>query len=146
MVYSHYWSYNAITNIENRKRVCEDFLKLLNHLNIHIFLDRFDDKGLYKPEVNTNMIYFNKTDYYTNCNPFKIEFNVPEIFDFCVTNKNPDYDLVVSLAILCLANNIPEFSCSSDGNYKEWKKAFDTYESILNKPLKVLPIGLNNVF
>lgn len=131
MVHNHYWMFDNQPKKENIENACNEFKTLINKLKHSIFLDRFDDVGLYKPEINTDKIWFNKIDFYTGFSPFKIDFNNLELRKqyICNTENHNTYDRIVCLAILCLANNIPELSFSSDGLFDDWKHHIKSYET-----------------
>jgi hypothetical protein len=136
MGYTHYWGFQGEAKKEDIRAACDEFNSLIKILNLNVFIDKFDDYGIYKPEINEKRILFNKIDLYTGFETFHVDFSVQPKFEFCKTNHHEQYDRVVCLALLCLANNIPEFHFTSDGTFKDWKSHFDTYEQHV-KPLEI---------
>lgn len=54
-------------------------------------------------------------------------------WDFCKTARKP-YDLVVMLCLIAFANNLKDFTISSDGDFdKEWLPARKLYEAQITK-------------
>lgn len=133
----HYWCYKEITNYENAYNTFSEFNGLMKKLKYHLLLDKFDDVGLYKADINANRIAFNNVN--ANCksyDTFIFEFNKITELAKCEP-VDPIYNTVVSLAIICIANNVPEFCFRSTYTYDEWKPFFKLYEEHV-KPITIL--------
>lgn len=133
--YTHCWEFESIPNKDHIKTACDEFKKFIKLLNCNIFLDRFDDRGIYPPEISSDRIWFNKADFYTDCQQFKIDFNKIISGDsqtkvsFCKTNGADRYDKAVCLVLICLANNIKGFKISSNAKLNHWRPYLKAYET-----------------
>jgi hypothetical protein len=143
MGYTHYWKYKAQqSDALKTKNILRDLLVLKKKLpessttggayfkEHDIVLRDGDGKGLAK--INDELIRFNGDgnkglDHET----FIFEFNQLNIgFNFCKTARKP-YDFFVCLTLITLANHLTGFSFSSDGNFEDWKPAFQFYNEII---------------
>jgi len=134
MFYSHYWTYNKIATNGERNKVINEIINFTNKLNFRLMFNNKD-----APINNNEIIYDNIqkvecSDHWFNT--FYLNFNKTKQFSYYKTNKDKEYDLMVSLTLLSLANNIEGFIFSSDENISYWLDAFLKYESYIG-PLKI---------
>ncbi len=127
MGYTHYMSYkkiacnNTILKILNEiKELLEknDLMKLIRDDNLNII-----------PIFNKEIILFNGIQE-NGGDIFLFDFNEKCEYTFCKTNRKP-YDIIVSIVLLSLANNISDFTFSSDGNLEDWKFPISIYEKYI---------------
>ena len=122
MCYSHYWTYNKIATNGERNKVINEIINFTNKLNFRLMFNNKD-----APINNNEIIYDNIqkvecSDHWFNT--FYFNFDKTKQFSYCKTTKNKEYDLMVSLTLLSLANNIEGFTFSSDVNISDWFDAF----------------------
>ena len=136
MDHFHYWCYKEITSYANAYNAYADFDSILEKLRIKLLLDKYDDIGLYRADINTNRFLFNNVNgSFKNNDTFLFDFNKTTELSKCkITDL--EYNKAVSLAILCIANNVPEFCFWSDLSVDEWKPVFDLYETHV-KPITI---------
>ena len=142
MALYHYWCYKEITSYDNAYRTYAEFDALLKKIGTKLMLDKYDDIGLYNADINTNRIVFNNINASFKSNDtFLFDFNKETNESKCKID-NKEYNKVVSLAILCIANNVPEFCFWSDYTHEEWKPIFEVYERLV-KPLNITEGQMN---
>lgn len=144
MGYTHYWTYkptpqdtlkfkNVLREVQQLKRnLPENSTTAGGHYKEYpITLRNGDGKGY--PVIDEKEIRFNGDgnkglDHET----FLFEFKQEEQNDFCKTARKP-YDMFVCLCLISLANNLSDFSYSSDGDEDDWQPAIDFYEQHIGK-------------
>jgi hypothetical protein len=134
----HYWCYKEITSFDNIYKTYADFDSALKKMNVILLLDKYDDIGLYRAIINTNIISFNNINgSFKSNDTFTFDFNKTTHESKCkIDDSETKYNEIVSLAILCIANNIPEFCFWSDLTFDDWEPVFKLYEKLV-KPIKI---------
>lgn len=142
MGYSHYWGYLSLATHDQKEIIIKEIKILCNELNYRLSINYKNQEDDYKPEyscykdaiINTDEIIFNTIDgEYEGSESFYLNFNTIKLFSHCKTNRSEKYDLMVCLIILSLANNIDNFTFSSDGNIEDWLEAFNIYKQYIGK-------------
>lgn len=147
MGYTHYWGYTPTTGDNIRyKDVLREVLTMKKNLPEHCTTAGASYKdyplvlrngvGKYHPELNTECIRFNGDarqclDHET----FAFDFNEEGQQEFCKTARKP-YDFFVCVCLISLANHLPNFDFSSDGDFEDWQPAFQYYAQMFpNEPI-----------
>lgn len=136
MGYTHYWSQKEEATKEQVAQVLKEIEIMHKALPAYsksgggycgdkeLKLCSWDGSGT--PEFNEENIAFNgDATEGMDHESFVVNFKSTG-FQFCKTARKP-YDMMACLSLLSLANNIPSFSYSSDGNKDDWKPAVDFY-------------------
>ena len=139
MGYTHYMSYKKVASDIAISKILDEIKKLLE-INDLIKLIRSEDLNIV-PIFNKNVILFNGIDQFDS-DIFLFDFTEPTEFTFCKTNRK-DYDIIVSLVLLSLSNNIQEFTFSSDGTLEDWNVPISIYEKYI-RPYERIDI-INNL-
>jgi nitric oxide synthase oxygenase domain/subunit len=127
MGYTHYWSYKEVASNDSISKILDEIKKLLNENNL-MKLITSEDLNIV-PIFNKELILFNGIEQFAG-DIFLFDFTEPNEYIFCKTNRKP-YDIIVSLVLLSLSNNIHEFTFSSDGTLEDWNFAIYTYEKYI---------------
>ena len=127
MGYTHYWSYKKVASDLTISKVLDEIKELLEINNL-MKLITCEDLNIV-PIFNKNVILFNGIEKFGG-DIFLFDFTEPNEFIFCKTDRKP-YDIIVSLVLLSLSNNIYEFTFSSDGTLEDWNFAIYTYEKYI---------------
>ncbi len=126
MDYKHYWYYPVIASEDEINNVITEIKKIEKILNLTMKYKNSD--GI----VNIEQIYFDKIDDEDIFNdPFMMNFTKNDQCKYCKTNRNPKFDMMVSLILLSMVNNIKEFYFSSDGDNEDWIKAIKIYKELI---------------
>lgn len=129
MGYTHYWTYKKVASDLTISKVLDEIKELLEINNL-MKLIKSDDLHIV-PIFNKNVILFNGIEKF-GCDIFLFDFTEPNEFIFCKTDRKP-YDIIVSLVLLSLSNNIPEFTFSSDGDLEDWAIPIYIYQKYIRK-------------
>lgn len=152
MGYTHYWGYKPTEGDKVRyKDVLREVLIMKKNLPEHCTTagSHFPDHpitlrngmGKYHPELNATGIRFNgDASKWLDHETFLFDFNEEQQNEFCKTARKP-YDFFVCVCLISLANHLPKFDFSSDGNFEDWRPAFQFYaemfpEQIVSENLK----------
>ena len=127
MGYTHYWTYKKVASDLTISKVLDEIKELLEINNLMKLITSEDLSTI--PIFNKELILFNGIERFA-CDIFLFDFTEPNEYIFCKTNRKP-YDIIVSLVLLSLSNNIHEFTFSSDGTLEDWNFAIYTYEKYI---------------
>jgi hypothetical protein len=127
MTYTHYWSYKKIASNIVIYKVLDEIKRLLENNDLIKFIS-CENKNII-PIFNDQIILFNGINEYAG-DIFLFDFTEPSDYFFCKTDKKY-YDIVVSLVLLSLSNNIDDFTFSSDGDLEDWKTPISIYEKYI---------------
>jgi hypothetical protein len=131
MNYTHYWYYPVIADMTEINNVINEVKKLEKILNLVMRYNNSD--GI----IDNKNIYFNKIDGEDIFNgAFMIDFtkiNKNNQYSYCKTNRNPKFDMMVSLILLSMVNNIKDFYFSSDGDNEDWIQAIKIYKEYIGE-------------
>lgn len=141
MGYTHYWSYKEVASNDAILKILDEIKQLLQENNL-MKLITSEDLNIV-PIFNKDLILFNGIDEYA-CEIFLFDFTEPIEFIFCKTNRKP-YDIIVSLVLLSLSNNIQEFTFSSDGTFEDWNIPISIYEKYI-RPYERVDIKNNLIY
>jgi hypothetical protein len=126
MNYTHYWYYPVIASINEINNVINEIKKLELLLNLKIKYQNSD--GI----IDITTIMFDKIEGEDIFNgAFMIDFTritKNNQYSYCKTNRNPKFDMMVSLILLSMVNNIKNFYFSSDGDNEDWVQAIKIYK------------------
>jgi hypothetical protein len=126
MNYKHYWYYPVIANMTEINNVINEVKQLEKILNLTMRYNNSD--GI----IDNKNIYFDKIDGEDIFNgAFMIDFakiSKNNQYEYCKTNRNPKFDMMVSLILLSMVNNIKDFYFSSDGDNEDWIQAIKIYK------------------
>jgi len=127
MGYTHYMSYKKVASDHTIYKVLDEIKVLLEKNNL-MELITSEDLNIV-PIFNKELILFNGIKE-LGCEIFLFDFTEPTEFTFCKTHRKP-YDIIVSLVLLSLSNNISEFTFSSDGTLEDWQVPISIYEKYI---------------
>jgi hypothetical protein len=123
MNYTHYWHYPVIATITEINNVINEVKQLEKILNLRIKYKNSD--GI----IDIKSIMFDKIDGEDIFNDvFMIDFTKINQYSYCKTNRNQKFDMMVSLILLSMVNNIKDFYFSSDGDNEDWIQAIKIYK------------------
>ena len=126
MGYTHCWEYSrAKTDKEQFPKAVAEIKRLLQTEEVkHIPLCGEADED--KPILDDDQVFLNGVGREKG-EDFVVAAFDPED-DFCKTGRK-QYDLVVMLCLIAFANNLNNFTFTSDGDFdKEWLPALALYE------------------
>ena len=139
MGYTHYMSYKEIASDIAISKILDEIKELLEENNLMKLITSEDLSII--PIFNKELILFNGIEQ-LSCDIFLFDFTEPNEFIFCKTNRKP-YDIIVSLVLLSLSNNIQDFTFSSDGTLEDWNVPIYIYEKYI-RPYERIDI-INNL-
>lgn len=144
MGYTHYWGYTPATGdkfrykdvltevLEMKKNLPEHCTTAGGHFNDHPITLR-NGLGKYHPELTKDCLRFNgDASKWLDHETFIFDFNEQEQNEFCKTARKP-YDFFVCVCLISLANHLPNFEFSSDGDWQDWQPAFEFYSATFPK-------------
>ena len=146
MGYTSYWNFkSSTTDKENKKKALKEIKKVLRMLpektttaggysaDLPLVLRGGDGTG--EPIFTEKEICFNGDDeggIELSHETFYFNVDEPSDFEFCKTARKP-YDFMVCICLIALANNLENFSFSSDGDKEDWEPAINFYKLNVGK-------------
>jgi hypothetical protein len=131
MNYNHYWHYPVIADMTEINNAINEVKQLEKILNLRVRYNNSD--GI----IDNKNIYFDKIDGEDIFNGvFMINFskiNKINQYSYCKTNRNPKFDMMVSLILLSMVNNIKDFYFYSDGDNEDWIQAIKIYKEYIGE-------------
>ena len=127
MGYTHYMSYKKVASDVTICKILDEIKVLLDENNLMKLITSKDLSTI--PIFNKELILFNGIEKLSG-DIFLFDFTERNEYIFCKTNRKP-YDIIVSLVLLSLSNNIHEFTFSSDGTLEDWNFSIYIYEKYI---------------